>query len=70
MGWMETRAVDERMRFVMMVERQEQTFAAVCRRFGASCRTGHKWLTRANRRAEGWKAWSVVRGHRSITRRH
>jgi putative transposase len=50
MGWMGTRAVDERMRFVMMVERQEQTFAAVCRRFGVSCRTGHKWLTRANRR--------------------
>jgi len=29
---METCAVDERMRFVMMVERQEETFAAVCRR--------------------------------------
>jgi putative transposase len=46
MGWMETCAVDERMRFVMMVERQEETFAAVCRRFGVSRRTGYKWLTR------------------------
>ena len=46
MGWMETCAVDERMRFVMMVERQEETFAAVCRRFGVSRRTGYKWLAR------------------------
>jgi putative transposase len=46
MGWMETSAVDERMRFVMMVERQEETFAAVCRRFGVSRRTGYKWLAR------------------------
>jgi putative transposase len=46
MGWMETCAVDERMRFVMMVERQEETFAAVCRRFGVSRRTGYKWFAR------------------------
>jgi putative transposase len=46
MGWMETCAVDERMRFVMMVERQEETFAAVCRRFGVSRRIGYKWLAR------------------------
>jgi putative transposase len=46
MGWMETCAVNERMRFVMMVERQEETFAAVCRRFGVSRRTGYKWLMR------------------------
>lgn len=31
MGWMETYAVDERIRFVMMVERQDETFAAVGR---------------------------------------
>jgi putative transposase len=46
MGWMETCAVDERMRFVMMVERQDETFTAVCRRFGVSRRTGYKWLAR------------------------
>src|SRR4030081_3334382 len=46
MGWMETCAVNERMRFVMMVERQEETFAAVCRRFGVSRKTGYKGLTR------------------------
>src|ERR1700680_1380622 len=46
MGWMETRAVDERMRFVMAVAEHEEAFAAVCRRFGVSRRTGYKWLAR------------------------
>src|SRR5215470_7583352 len=46
MGWMETCAVDERMRFVMAVERREEPFAAVCRRFGVSRRVGYKWLGR------------------------
>lgn len=46
MGWMETCAVDERMRFVMAVERQEEPFAAVCRRFMVSRKTGYKWLGR------------------------
>jgi putative transposase len=46
MGWMETCAVDQRMRFVMMLEEQEETFAAVCRRFGVSRKTGYKWVRR------------------------
>jgi putative transposase len=46
MGWMETCAVDERMRFVMAIERQEECFAGVCRRFGVSRKTGYKWLER------------------------
>jgi putative transposase len=46
MGWTETRAVDERMRFVMAVEKGEEPFAAVCRRFGVSRKTGYKWLGR------------------------
>jgi putative transposase len=46
MGWMETCAVDERMRFVMAVEEQAEAFAAVCRRFGVSRKTGYKWLER------------------------
>ena len=31
MGWKETCAVDERMRFVIAAEKQEESFAAVCR---------------------------------------
>ncbi len=46
MGWMETCVVDERMRFVMAIERHEEAFAAVCRRFGVSRNTGYKWLER------------------------
>jgi putative transposase len=46
MGWMETCAVDERMRFIMTVERHEEGFAAVCRRFGVSRKTGYKWWSR------------------------
>jgi putative transposase len=46
MGWTETRAVDERMRFVMSVEQRAEGFAAICRRFGISRKTGYKWLGR------------------------
>src|ERR1700743_1264407 len=43
MGWLETCAVAERVRFVMAVEEEEEAFAAACRRFGVSRRTGYKW---------------------------
>jgi transposase InsO family protein len=46
MGWTETCAVEERMRFVVAVEQHEESFAAVCRRFGVSRRVGYKWLGR------------------------
>jgi putative transposase len=46
MGLGGTCAVDERMRFVMRVEERQESFAAVCRRFGVSRRTGYKWLGR------------------------
>ena len=46
MAWMETCAVDERMRFVMAVERGEGSFAALCRDFNVSRKTGYKWLAR------------------------
>lgn len=46
MGWLETCAVDERMRFVMAVEQHDEAIAAVCRRFGVSRQTGYRWLGR------------------------
>jgi len=46
MGWTETCALDERVRFVMAVETQEAPFAVVCRRFGVSRKTGYKWIER------------------------
>ena len=46
MGWTETCAVDERMRFVIAAEKHEEVFASLCRRFGVSRRVGYKWLAR------------------------
>ena len=46
MGWKETCAVTERMRFMMAVEAGDEAFAALCRRFGVSRKTGYKWLER------------------------
>jgi putative transposase len=46
MGWMETCTVDERMRFVLAIERREESIASACRRFGISRKTGYKWLGR------------------------
>lgn len=46
MGWKETCAVEERMRFVVAVQKHEESFAAACRRFGVSRRIGYKWLAR------------------------
>lgn len=46
MGWRETCAVDERMRFMVAAEKGEESFAAICRRFEVSRRVGYKWLAR------------------------
>jgi putative transposase len=46
MGWTETCAVDERMRFVIAAVKHEESFAALCRGFGVSRRVGYKWLAR------------------------
>jgi putative transposase len=46
MGWKETCAVDERMRFIVAIEAREESMAAACRRYGVSRKTGYKWLER------------------------
>lgn len=46
MPWLETDVRDQRIRFVMTVRRGEVSIAAVCRAFGISEKTGHKWLRR------------------------
>ena len=46
MGWMETCAMEERMRLVIAFEDQEEAFAVLCRQFGVSRKTGYKWLER------------------------
>ena len=46
MGWRETCAVSERMRFVLEVQRGERSIADACRLAGVSRKTGYKWLGR------------------------
>ena len=46
MGWTETCAMDERMRFVIAAKKREESFASICRQFGVSRRVGYKWLGR------------------------
>jgi putative transposase len=46
MGWLETCAVEERVRFMQAVEQREEPFAALCRHFGVSRKTGYKWRER------------------------
>ena len=46
MGWKETCAVSERMKFVLDVTRGERSLAEACRLAGISRRTGYKWLNR------------------------
>lgn len=38
--------MEERMRFVVAMQKQEESVAALCRRFGVSRRVGYKWLAR------------------------
>jgi putative transposase len=51
MGWTETCAVDERMRFVLALEAAGESFSLTCQRFGVSRKTGWKWRERY--RSEG-----------------
>lgn len=51
MPWSETTKMRERMRFVLDAEEDLFTMTELCRRFGISRVTGHKWLKRF--RAEG-----------------
>src|SRR5688572_4693071 len=46
MPWRESRAVDERMRFIVAIAEDDEPFAEVCRRFGVSRKTGYKWVER------------------------
>jgi transposase InsO family protein len=46
MVWKETCAVDERMKFVLAVEGEDEAMSEQCRRFGISRRVGYKWLAR------------------------
>ena len=67
MGWRETCAVDERMRFVIAAEKHEEPFAALCREFGVSRKTATNGFCAIGRR--GSRVCLIARGRRTITRK-
>ena len=46
MPWKEVRLVDDRVHFITEVNKSQESFAALCRRFGISRKTGYKWCNR------------------------
>ena len=46
MAWKETCVMDERMRFVAACVEGSESISELCRQFGISRKTGHKWLGR------------------------
>ena len=58
MAWKETCVMDQRMSFIAACLDGEESIAALCRHFGISRKTGHKWLARY--RCEG--AGGLVEG--------
>jgi transposase InsO family protein len=46
MPWTETRVSDERMKFIVEYEYEEESMAQLCRKYGISRKTGYKWLDR------------------------
>ena len=46
MPWKESSPMDERLRFVVSASSGHYTVAELCRRYGVSRKTGHKWLAR------------------------
>jgi transposase-like protein len=46
MGWKETRAMEERFKFIQEYKTEERSVAELCRRFGISRKKGYKWLER------------------------
>jgi transposase InsO family protein len=46
MGWRESSVVEERLRFVVLANREERALKDLCAEFGISRQTGHVWLKR------------------------
>lgn len=46
MPWMEADAMSQRIEFVVRAMRGESTVSELCRKYGVSRKTGHKWLRR------------------------
>ena len=64
MPWTETRAMDQRMRFVVEYDLDELPMTVLCARYKISRKTGYKWLRRAEEAArEGFQDHSRAPHH-------
>ena len=64
MPWQETCPVRERLKLVQAYGRGEASMAELCRRFGVSRKTGHKWWARRSFTISFSVASGVCRGDR------
>ena len=46
MPWTEVTPMDHRLQFVAEARRTDESFAALCARYGVAPRTGYKWVAR------------------------
>lgn len=68
MPWQEVSVMSQRREFVALAERQALPFAALCRRFGISRKTGYKLRARYRAAGEAGLADASRRPHHSPTR--
>src|SRR6476659_7067405 len=65
MPWKESLVADERLRFVLACLDEEDSMAALCRRFGVSRPVGYKWLARYKEHGPGGLAERTRAPHSS-----
>jgi transposase InsO family protein/transposase-like protein len=46
MPWKEMKIIEQRVEFVLAVEKEKNSFSALCEEFGISRKTGYKWIKR------------------------
>ena len=55
MPWKASSVMEEKLRFVLEYERDEQTMTELCESFGIARETGYVWLRGTGNR--GWRDW-------------
>jgi putative transposase len=64
MGWKETCAMEERFKFILDYQEDDESFAELCRRYEISRKTGYKWLARYQKEGvEGLRDQSRAADH-------
>ncbi len=46
MAWKEVLVMEERISFVLLAEKRQQSFSSLCAEYGISRKTGYKWVGR------------------------